>query len=66
MEKMGEFCLRWLRHVWRRFVEVPVRRVDKMEDSPIGKSRGRPRKIISEIIRRYLDFNGLNVNMMYD
>ena len=37
-----------------------------MEDSPIGKSRGRPRKIISEIIRRYLDFNGLNVNMIFD
>lgn len=37
-----------------------------MEDSPIANVRGRPRTTIGEIIERDLDYNGLNVNMIYD
>ena len=37
-----------------------------MEGSPIARGRGRPRKITGEIIKRNLDANGLNVNMIYD
>ena len=34
--------------------------------SKIVRGRGRPRKIIGENIKRDLDVNNLNVNMIYD
>ena len=37
-----------------------------MENSPIARGRERPKKIMGGTIKRYLDFNGLNVNMIYD
>ena len=42
----------------RRPIEVSVRRVDQMEDSPIVRSRGKPIKTIGETIKKYSDFNG--------
>ena len=50
----------------RRPVEALVKIIDQMEDSPIANVRGRPRTTIGEIIERDLDYNGLNVNMIYD
>ena len=37
-----------------------------MEGSPIPRGRGRPRKTISETIKKDLNVNGLNVNMIFD
>ena len=38
----------------------------KIEGSPIARDSGRPRKSIGETIKRDLEFNGLNVNMIHD
>ena len=37
-----------------------------MDGSPIIRGRGRPRKIINKTIKRDLDVNSLNINMIYD
>ena len=37
-----------------------------MEGSPIARGRGSSRKIICETIKRDLDVNALNINMIYD
>ena len=37
-----------------------------MKGSPIGRGRGRPRKIIYETIEKDLDFNSLSIDMVYD
>ena len=34
--------------------------------SPVVKNRGRPRKTITEIIKRYLDFSGLTIDIISD
>ena len=34
--------------------------------NPVARDIERPRKIIGETIKRDLDFNGLNVNMIYN
>ena len=51
--------------MWRRPKETVVRKVDQMEGSPIARGKEKPRKIIDEIIKRDLDINGLNINMIY-
>ena len=43
-----------------------MRRVDQMEVRPIIRGRKRPRKTIGETLKRDLDVNNLNVNMIYD
>ena len=43
-----------------------MRRVDQMEVRPVIRGRKRPRKTIGETIKRDLDVNNLNVNMIYD
>lgn len=43
---MVESHHRWFEHVWRRLVKASVRRVDQVEDSPVARGRGRPRKTI--------------------
>ena len=63
---MVESRLRWFGYVWRRPVKDLVRRVDQMEGSLIARGRGRPRKTIGETIKRDLNVNDLNVNMIYD
>ena len=63
---MVESHLRWFGHVWRRLVEAPIRKVNQMEGSLIARDRGRTRKTTCETIKRDLDFNSLNVNMIYD
>jgi len=58
--------LRWFRHVERRLVDFVVRRADQMEDSQITGGRGRVRKTIRETMRKELEINGLDQNMVYD
>jgi hypothetical protein len=48
----------------RRHVDSVVRRVDHMESSQITKRRGRPRKTIRETIKKDLDVNELDRNMV--
>ena len=66
IEKLVKSRLRWFEHVQRRLVEAPVRRVDQMEDNPIIRGRGRPKKTIQETIWKDLAINNLTVNMCKD
>ena len=66
VEKMVEPSLEWFGNVWRRLIEAPVKKVDQMEGSPIDRDRRRPSKTIGKTIKRDLDVNYLNINMMYD
>jgi hypothetical protein len=62
---MVENRLRWFGHVERRPVDVVVRRADQMV-SQIRRGRGRPRKTIREAIRKDLEVNELDPNMVHD
>jgi hypothetical protein len=53
-------------HVERRHVDAVVRRVDQFEESQIRRGRGRLRKTIRETIRKDLEVNELNPNLVYD
>ena len=66
VEKMVENRLRWFGHVERRPVDAVVRRVDQMEESQIKRGRGRPRKTIRETIKKDLEVNELDPNMVHD
>ena len=68
VEKMVENRLRWFGHVERRPVDVDVvvRRVDQMEESQIEGGRARPRKAIRGTIRKDLEVNELDPNMVCD
>jgi hypothetical protein len=63
---MVENRLRWFGHVERIPVDLIVKRVDQMEDNHITRGRGRPIKTIIETIRKDLEINELNPNMVYD
>ena len=52
--------------VERRPIDVVVRRVDQMEESQIRRGRGRPRKVIRETIRKDLEVNELDPNLVLD
>ena len=64
IEKLVANRLRWFGHVERRPVDAVVRRVDQMEESQV--KRGRPRKTIRETIRKDLELNELDPNLVYD
>jgi len=66
VEKLVENRLRWSGFVERRPVDAVVRRVDQMEESHVKRGRGRPKKIIREIIRKDLEVNELDSNLVYD
>jgi hypothetical protein len=66
IEKLVENRLRWFRHVERRPVDAVVRRVDQMEESQVKRGRGRPKKTIRETIRKDLEVNELDPNMVFD
>jgi len=53
-------------HVERRPVDAVVRRVDQMEESHVKTGRGRPKKTIRETIRKDLEANELDPNLVYD
>ncbi|MED6113287.1 hypothetical protein PIB30_118922 [Stylosanthes scabra] len=63
---MVELRLRWFGYVRRRPIEHSVRRVDEMEGGQWVNGRGRPKKIIHEVVKRDLHVNGLSVDMIYD
>ena len=65
VEKLVENRLRWFGQVERSPVAV-VRRVDQMEESQVKRGRGRPRKTIRETIRKDLEVNELDPNLVYD
>jgi len=67
VEKMVDNKLRWFGHVERRPLHYVVRRVDQMKDSLILRGgTGRPRKTIRETIKKDLEINELDQNMVYD
>ena len=66
VEKLVENKLRWFGHVERRPIDAVVRRVDQMEESQVKRGRGRLRKTIRETIRKDLEVNELNPNLVYD
>ncbi|KAL5137126.1 hypothetical protein HKD37_10G027540 [Glycine soja] len=66
VEKMVENRLRWFGHVERRPVDSVVRRVDQMERRQTIRGRGRPKKIIREVIKKDLEINGLDRSMVLD
>ena len=65
-EKITESRLRWFGHVRRRPTEAPVRRIDKLEDSPLKRGRGRPLTTLRDIIKKDLEINGLSESMVFD
>jgi len=65
VEKMMETGLRWFGYVERRLVDVVVRRVDQMEDSQITIGKSKHRKTIRETIKKDLEINELDRNMIY-
>ncbi|KAF1862554.1 hypothetical protein Lal_00014093 [Lupinus albus] len=66
VENMGESRLRWFGHVWRRPVEVLVRKSVQIEASSIPRGREWPRKIIGEMIKKDVELNALSIHMIYD
>jgi len=59
---MVETRLRWCAHVERRPTDSVVRRVN----SQITRDRGRPIKTIRKTIKKDIELNELNRNMVYD
>jgi len=49
-DKIRETRLRWFGHI-RRSMDAPVRRCEKLHHSDHRRSRGRPKKSWSEVIR---------------
>ncbi|KAL5146225.1 Pachytene checkpoint protein 2 [Glycine soja] len=64
VEKIVENRLRWFGHVERRPVHSVVRRVDQMERRQTIRGRGRPKKIIREVIKKDLELNDLDRSMV--
>jgi len=50
----------------RRPVDYVVKRVDQIEGSQITRGRGRPRKTIRETIKKDLEINELEKDMLFD
>ena len=66
VEKLVENSLRWFEYVKRKLIDVVVRRVDQMKESQVKGGRGKPRKTIRETIKKDLEVNELNPNLIYD
>ncbi|KAL5184476.1 LINE-1 retrotransposable element ORF2 protein [Glycine soja] len=66
VEKMVENRLRWFGHVERRPVDSVMRRVDQMERRQTIRDRGRPKKIIREVIKKDLELNDLDRSIVLD
>ena len=65
-DKMRETRLRWFGHVRRRSMDAPVRRCETIECLDYRRSRGRPKKSWSEVIRHDLRTLGLVEDMAQD
>src|SRR4051812_20689999 len=66
VEKMMENRLRWFGHVEIILVDSVVRRVDQKERRQTIRGRGRPRKTISEVIKKDLEINDLDRSIIFD
>jgi len=53
-------------NVERNPVDTVVRRVYQMEESQVKKGRGRPKKSIRETIRKDLEVNEFDPNLVYN
>ncbi|XP_070013802.1 uncharacterized protein [Nicotiana sylvestris] len=51
-EKMREARPRWFGHVWRRTIDSPVRRCERLALAGTRRGRGRPKKNWGEVIRQ--------------
>lgn len=47
-------------------MEAPVRRVNQMNDSPLVRDKGTPKKTIDQIIEGDLEVNGLILSSLHD
>jgi len=65
-DKMRGTKLRWFSHVRRRPMDAPVRRCEKIKCLDYRRSRGRPKKSWSEVIRYDLRMLGLVEDMAQD
>jgi len=65
-DKMREARLRWFGHIRRRSRSAPVRRCEMIEYLEYRRSRGRPKKNWSEVIRHDLKTLGLMEVMAQD
>jgi len=65
-DKIREARLRWFGHIRRRSLDAQVRRCDKLDRLDYKRSRGRPKKSWSEIIRHDLKTLGLVEDMAQD
>jgi len=65
-DKMRETRLRWFGHVRRRPMDAPLRRCETIECLEYRRSRGRPKKSWSEVIRHDLRTLGLVEDMAQD
>ena len=63
-DKMREVRLRWFGHLRRRPRDAPVRRCEMIEYLDYRRSRGRPKKSWSEVIRHDLKTLGLMEDMV--
>jgi len=64
-DKIREARLCWFGHI-RRSLDAPVRRCDKLDRSDYKRSRGRPKKSWSNVIRHDLKTLGLVEDMAHD
>jgi len=65
-EKMRETRLRWFDHVRRRSRDVPVRRVDKIEQIVKKRGRGRHKKTLGDTLKFDMKYMSLNEDMTKD
>jgi hypothetical protein len=65
-DKLREARLRWFGHIRRRPNDAPVRRCERIECADYRRSRGRPKKSWSEVIRHDLKTLGIMEDMAQD
>jgi len=65
-DKIREARLRWFGHIRRRNMDALVRRCERLDRPDYKKSRGRPYKSWSEVIRHDLKTLGLVEDMAQD
>jgi hypothetical protein len=66
VKKMVETRFMWFGHVERRLVDSVVRRAEQMEGSQITREEEDLKKTIRETIKKDLENNELDRNMVYD
>ena len=58
-DKIRDARFRWFGHIRRRSIDVPVKRCERIDQPEYIRSRGRPKKSWSEVIRNDLRTLGL-------